>query len=54
MPMQARIIRLYECKNCVVRATDKGKMVIQALDGYTVAEKEWTAACMLIEKGTEN
>lgn len=32
-------IRLYECKNCVVHAADKSKMVIQGLDGYIVAEK---------------
>ena len=54
MPMLARIIRLYECKNCVVRATDKSKVVIQGLNGYTVAEKEWTTACLFIEGGTEN
>ena len=26
-------IRLYECKNCVVHAADKGKVVVQGLDG---------------------
>ena len=32
-------IHLYECKNCVVHAADKGKVVVQGLDGYIVAEK---------------
>ena len=50
MPMQARIIRLYECKNCVVHAADESKVVVQGLDGYIVAEKEWTAACSLKEE----
>ena len=42
------------CKYGLVHAADESKVVVQGLDGYTVAEKEWTAACMLIEKGTEN
>ena len=32
-------IRLYECKNCVVHAADESKVVIQGLDGYSVAGK---------------
>lgn len=32
-------IRLYECKNCVVHATDESKVVVQGLNGYIVAEK---------------
>ena len=42
------------CRYGLVHADDESKVVVQGLDGYTVAEKEWTAACMLIEKGTEN
>lgn len=47
-------IRLYECKNCVVHATDESKVVVQGLNGYIVAEKAWTAACLLIKRRTEN
>ena len=32
-------IRLYECKNSVVHAADKSKVVVLGLDGYIVAEK---------------
>ena len=32
-------IRFYECKNCVVHATDESKVVNQGLDGHIVAEK---------------
>ena len=32
-------IRLYDCKNCVVHASDESKVVVQGLDGYIVAEK---------------
>ena len=32
-------ICLYECKNCVVHATDESKVVVQGLNGYIVAEK---------------
>lgn len=32
-------IRLYECENCVVHASDESKVVVQDLDGYIVAEK---------------
>lgn len=32
-------IRLYECKNCVVHATDESKVVVQGLDSYIVAER---------------
>ena len=34
-----KVIRLYECKNCVVHAADESKVVVQGLDGYIVAEK---------------
>ena len=33
-------IRLYECKNCMVHATDESKVVVLGLDGYIVAEKD--------------
>ena len=33
------VIRLYECKNSVVHAADKSKVVVLGLDGYIVAEK---------------
>ena len=32
-------IRLYDCKKCVVHASDESKVVVQGLDGYIVAEK---------------
>ena len=44
-------IRLYECKNCVVHAADKSKVVIQGLVGYIVAEKNGQLlVCSLKEK----
>lgn len=39
MPRQARISGLYECKNCVVHATDESKVVVPDLDGYIIAEQ---------------
>lgn len=32
-------IRLYDCKNCVVHATDESRVVVQGLENYIVAEK---------------
>lgn len=32
-------IHLHDCKNCIVHASDKSKVVVQGLDGYIVAEK---------------
>ena len=44
-------IRLYECRNCVVHAADEGKVVVQGLDGYIVAEKnEQLLVCSLKEE----
>ncbi|EHJ38562.1 hypothetical protein HMPREF0673_01971 [Leyella stercorea DSM 18206] len=34
----------------MVHAADESKVVVQGLDGYIVAEKEWTAACSLKEE----
>ncbi len=33
-------ISLYECKDCIVSASNAAKMVVQGLNGYIVAEKE--------------
>ena len=33
-------ISLYECKDCIVSASNAAKIVVQGLNGYIVAEKE--------------
>ena len=33
-------ISLYECKDCIVSASNAAKIVVQGLDGYIVAEKD--------------
>lgn len=44
-------INLFECRNCIVHATEERKVVIQGLDGYIVAEKDNTLLiCKLSEE----
>ena len=42
------------CKYGLVHAAYESKMVVQGLDGYIVAGEDWTTACLLFERGTEN
>lgn len=43
-------IRLYECKNCVVHAADESKVVVLG----NRSREEWTTACLLLERKTED